>query len=72
MKMKSKKLATLILTALLMLSILPMSVFAAQSKVTASSIASITINSAVENDELAAYKVVDLTYNAATNTLTYA
>ena len=70
--MKSKKLATLILTALLMLSILPMSVFAAQSKVTASSIASITINSAVENDVLAAYKVVDLTYDDTNNTLTYA
>ena len=70
--MKSKKLATLILTALLMLSILPMSVFAAQREVTASSTASITINSAVENDVLAAYKVVDITYVAETNTLTYA
>lgn len=70
--MKSKKLATLILTALLMLSILPMSVFAAQSKVTASSTASITINSAVEGDVLEAYKVVDITYVAETNTLTYA
>lgn len=70
--MKSKKLVTLILTALLMLSILPMSVFAAQSKVTASSTASITINSAVEHDVLAAYKVVDIAYNETNNTLTYA
>lgn len=70
--MKSKKLVTLILTALLMLSILPMSVFAAQSKVTASSTASITINSAVEYDVLEAYKVVDIAYNAANNTLSYA
>lgn len=70
--MKIKKLATLILTALLTLSILPMSVFAAQRDVAADSKASITINSAVENDELAAYKVVDLTYNAENNTLTYA
>ena len=70
--MKSKKLVTLILTALLMLSILPMSVFAAQSKVTASSTASITINSAVEHDVLEAYKVVDIAYNAANNTLSYA
>ncbi|MGO5164925.1 MULTISPECIES: SpaH/EbpB family LPXTG-anchored major pilin [unclassified Candidatus Paralachnospira] len=69
--MKGKKLATLILTALLMLSILPMSVFAEQGEVTASSTASITINSAVENDVLAAYKVVDITYVAETNTLTY-
>ena len=71
MKTKAKKLATLILTALLVLSILPMNVFAVQREVTASSTASITINNAVENDVLAAYKVVDLTYNAATNTLTY-
>ena len=63
---------TLILTALLVLSILPMNVFAAQREVTASSTASITINNAVENDVLAAYKVVDITYNAANNTLSYA
>lgn len=72
MKTKAKKLVTLILTALLMLSILPMNVFAAQREVTASSTASITINNAVENDVLAAYKVVDITYNAANNTLSYA
>ena len=72
MKTKAKKLVPLILTALLVLSILPMNVFAAPRKVTASSTASITINNAVENDELAAYKVVDTTYNAANNTLSYA
>lgn len=72
MKTKAKKLVTLILTALLVLSILPMNVFAAQRKVTASSNASITINNAVENDVLAAYKVVDIAYNAANNTLSYA
>ena len=72
MKTKAKKLVTLILTALLVLSILPMNVFAVQRKVTASSTASITINNAVENDVLAAYKVVDITYNAANNTLSYA
>ena len=72
MKTKAKKLVPLILTALLVLSILPMNVFAAQREVTASSTASITINSAVENDVLAAYKVVDITYVAETNTLTYA
>lgn len=69
--MKSKKLATLLFTIILVLGLLPMSVFAAQSTVTASSTASITINSAVENDVLAAYKVVDLTYDDATNTLNY-
>ena len=72
MKTKAEKLVTLILTALLVLSILPMNVFAAQRDVTASSTASITINNAVENDILAAYKVVDITYVAETNTLTYA
>ena len=72
MKTKAKKLVTLILTALLVLSILPMNVFAVQREVTASSTASITINNAVENDVLAAYKVVDITYNAANNTLSYA
>lgn len=71
MKTKAKKLVTLILTALLVLSILPMNVFAAQRKVTASSNASITINNAVENDVLAAYKVVDIDYNAENNTLSY-
>lgn len=71
MKTKAKKLVSLILTALLVLSILPMNVFAAQRKVTENSKASITINNAVENDVLAAYKVVDITYVAKTNTLTY-
>ncbi len=70
--MKSKKLATLLLTLVLAIGLLPMSVFAAQRDVAADSTASITIENALENDELAAYKVVDLTYNAATNTITYA
>ena len=71
MKTKAKKLVTLILTALLVLSILPMNVFAVQRNVTASSTASITINYAVENDVLSAYKVVDITYNATENTLSH-
>ena len=72
MKTKAKKLATLILTALLVLSILPMNVFAEQRNVVADSKASITIENAVEKDKLEAYKVVDITYNAANNTLSYA
>ena len=72
MKTKAKKLVPLILTALLVLSILPMNVFATQRAVEPSSTASITINNAVKNDVLAAYKVVDITYNAANNTLSYA
>ena len=61
MKTKAKKLVTLILTALLVLSILPMNVFAAP--IDADSTASITINNAVEHDVLAAYKVIDIAYN---------
>ena len=72
MKTKTKKLVILILTALLVLSILPMSVFAAQRDVVAGSSASITIENALENDVLAAYKIVDITYDNAKNTLTYA
>ena len=72
MKTKAKKLVTLILTALLVLSILPMNVFAEQRNVVADSKASITIENAVEKDKLEAYKVVDITYNAGNNTLSYA
>ena len=70
--MKSKKLATLLFTIILVLGLLPMSAFAAQRIVAAGSTASITVGNAVENDVLAAYKVVDITYVAETNTLTYA
>ena len=69
--MKSKKLATLLFTIILVLGLLPMSVFAAQRTVTEGSTASITVENAVENDVLAAYKVVDITYNAAKNTLSH-
>lgn len=71
MKTKAKKLVTLILTALLVLSILPMNVFAAPRDVVEGSMASITVENALENDVLAAYKVVDITYNAAKNTLSH-
>ena len=69
MKTKAKKLVTLILTALLVLSILPMNVFAAP--IDAGSTGSITIENAVENDKLAAYKLINITYNSTTNTLAY-
>lgn len=71
MKIKAKKLVPLILTALLVLSILPMNVFAAQRDVVPGSTASITIENAVENDVLAAYKLINITYNSTTNTLAY-
>ena len=70
--MKTKKLATLLLTLVFALGLIPMSAFAAKRDVTADSKASITVENAVENDKLAAYKVVDITYDAATNTLTHA
>lgn len=69
--MKSKKLAVFLLTLVLTMGLFPMSVFAA-TNVTPSSTASITINNAVENDVLAAYKVIDITYNATSNHVSYA
>lgn len=70
--MKTKKFAVLLFTLILALGLFPMSVFAAQSTVTPTSTASITINNAVENDILKAYKVVDITYNATSNHVSYA
>lgn len=68
--MKSKKLAVFLLTLVLTMGLFPMSVFAA-TNVTPSSTASITINNAVENDVLEAYKVVDITYDSVSNNLVY-
>ena len=70
--MKTKKFAVLLFTLILVLGLFPMGVFAASSTVTATSTASITMNNAVENDVLKAYKVVDITYNEASNHVSYA
>ena len=70
--MKTKKFSVLLFTLILVLGLFPMGVFAASSTVTATSTASITINNAVENDVLKAYKVVDITYNEASNHVSYA
>ena len=70
--MKTKKFAVLLFTLILALGLFPMGVFAASSTVTATSTASITINNAVENDVLKAYKVVDITYDEASNHVSYA
>ena len=70
--MKTKKFAVLLFTLILALGLFPMGVFAASSTVTQTSTASITINNAVENDVLKAYKVVDITYNEASNHVSYA
>lgn len=69
--MKSKKIAVLLLTLFLTMALSPMSVFAA-TNVKADSTASITVANAVENDELVAYKIIDITYNEDNNNLTYA
>ena len=70
--MKTKKFAVLLFTLILALGLFPMGVFAASTPVTPTSTASITINNAVENDVLNAYKVVDITYNEASNHVSYA
>lgn len=69
--MKTKKLATLLLTLVFALGLIPMSAFAEQRAVAADSTASITVNNAVKNDVLAAYKLINITYNSTTNTLAY-
>ena len=69
--MKTKKFAVLLFTLILALGLFPMGVFAASSSVTPTSTASITISNAVENDVLEAYKVVDITYDATSNHVSY-
>lgn len=69
--MKTKKFAVLLFTLILALGLFPMGVFAASTTVTPNSTASITINNAVENDVLEAYKVVDITYDKTSNHVSY-
>ena len=69
--MKQKKLLPLIMAVCMLLSILPLTAFATQRPVAAGSTASITVEQAAKDDELSAYKVIDITYNAGTNTLAY-
>ena len=70
--MKTKKFAVLLFTLILALGLFPMGVFAASIPVAQTSKASITINNAVENDVLEAYKVVDITYDETSNNVSYA
>ena len=70
--MKKKTLLSIVLAVVMIVSMLQMMAFAAPRTVTAASTASITVEQAVPNDELSAYKVVDITYDAASNTLAYA
>lgn len=69
--MKTKKFAVLLFTLILALGLFPMGVFSASTPVTPTSTASITINNAVENDVLEAYKVVDITYDETSNHVSY-
>ena len=69
--MKTKKFAVLLFTLILALGLFPMGVFAASIPVTPTSKASITINNAVQNDVLEAYKVVDITYDETSNHVSY-
>lgn len=69
--MKTKKFAVLLFTLILALGLFPMSVFAAQRNVAANSKAFIKVENAVENDVLAAYKVVDITYDETSNHVSY-
>ncbi|MGN1133298.1 MAG: SpaH/EbpB family LPXTG-anchored major pilin, partial [Oscillospiraceae bacterium] len=69
-EMKNKKLLTLLLSVVLAIGLLPMSVFAATT-VTTDSKASITVQDAVKNDVLAAYKVIDINYDNTKNALSY-
>lgn len=69
--MKTKRLTALILTLVLTLGILPFAMSAATRPVTTTSTASITVENALPNDQLSAYKVVDIAYNPANNTLKY-
>lgn len=69
--MKTKKFAVLLFTLILALGLFPMGVFAASIPVTPTSTASITINNAVQNDVLEAYKVVDITYDETSNHVSY-
>ncbi|MDD6268751.1 MAG: isopeptide-forming domain-containing fimbrial protein, partial [Oscillospiraceae bacterium] len=70
--MKKKSLVIFLFTLIFAIGMIPMNVFAAERDVVAGSTASITVNNAVENDKLAAYKVIDITYDASSNNLTYA
>ena len=69
--MKTKRLAALLLTLVFALALIPMSTFAAQRAVAADSTASIKVENAVKDDVLAAYKLINITYNSTTNTLAY-
>lgn len=67
-----KRLMAIVMTLMLGFTMMPYSAFAGTYPVTSTTIGSITINNAVNEDTFAAYKVVDITYDGDTNHLTYA
>lgn len=68
--MKTKKLPVILLAILMVFSVLPIGAFAA-TPVTPTSTASITVTNAVAGDTLAAYKIIDISYDAQTNNVTH-
>lgn len=67
-----KRLMAIAMTLMLVITMMPYSAFAGTQTVSSTTTGRITINNAVNNDEFAAYKVIDITYDAATNNLTHA
>lgn len=70
--MKTKRISVIIAALLMILTALPMGAFAAERAVVEDSKASIKVENAVTGDELVAYKIINITYDADTNHLTYA
>ena len=68
--MKTKKLPVILIAILMVFSVLPIGAFAATT-VTPTSTASITVTNAVAGDTLAAYKIIDISYDAQTNNVTH-
>lgn len=67
-----KRLMAIVMTLMLGFTMVPYSAFAGTHTVTETTTGCIAINNAVNNDEFAAYKVIDITYDAATKSLTHA
>lgn len=69
MKSTTKKILTAFLAAIMLISILSVSAFAATAPTPATG--DVVIKSATSGDKFSAYKVIDITYNSTSNTLSY-
>lgn len=65
------KLLTVILAIVCMLAIIPSASAASVSTFSDTSTATLEVSKAKENDKLAIYKIIDITYDSTTNTLKY-